>query len=70
MKKALLLFIFCISFSVVSQEIKREIIKGKIINTASMAAKQGTVSDEQFNHWAHADLETDTKQSQVPKKAA
>jgi len=31
MKKALLLFIFCISFSVVSQEIKREIIKGKII---------------------------------------
>ena len=26
----------------------------------SMAAKQGTVSDEQFNHWAHADLETDT----------
>lgn len=31
MKKALLLFIFCISFSVVSQEIKREIVKGKII---------------------------------------
>tara|TARA_R110001632_G_scaffold179993_4_gene299982 strand:+ start:204 stop:1004 length:801 start_codon:yes stop_codon:yes gene_type:complete len=31
MKKALLLFIFCISLSVASQEIKREIIKGKII---------------------------------------
>jgi len=26
----------------------------------SMAAKQGTVSDEQFKHWAHADLVTDT----------
>ncbi len=26
----------------------------------SMAAKKGTVSDEQFNHWAHADLATDT----------
>ena len=26
----------------------------------SMAEKQGTVSDEQFKHWAHADLETDT----------
>ena len=31
MKKALLLFIFCISLSVASQEIRREIIKGKII---------------------------------------
>jgi subtilisin family serine protease len=26
----------------------------------SMPVKQGTVSDEQFKHWAHADLETDT----------
>ncbi|UMB59364.1 S8 family peptidase [Lutibacter sp. A80] len=26
----------------------------------SMAEKQGVVSDEQFKHWAHADLETDT----------
>ena len=24
------------------------------------AAKEGAVTDEQFNHWAHADLETDT----------
>ncbi|SNR52733.1 S8 family peptidase [Lutibacter flavus] len=26
----------------------------------SIAAKKGAVSDEQFNHWAHADLATDT----------
>ena len=26
----------------------------------SVAAKKGAISDEQFNHWAHADLATDT----------
>jgi len=26
----------------------------------SMTAKKGTVNEEQFNHWAHADLATDT----------
>ena len=26
----------------------------------SMTAKKGTVGEEQFNHWAHADLATDT----------
>ncbi len=28
--------------------------------TVSILAKKGTVSDEQFNHWAHADIVTDT----------
>ncbi len=28
--------------------------------TVSMTVKKGVVSDEQFNHWAHADLATDT----------